>query len=150
MSFHSLYLTLWTDDAKHLIYKLGKLDLPISVINWIIDFLSNWFQRIKLAEGCLSEWGSVPSGVSQGTKLGLWLFVVMINDLVINGACVWKYVDDTTASEVVGKSVVCSAQIIADKVAEWSLANRVQLNNEKCKELRISFVGNKTTFQPIS
>ena len=34
----------------------GKLDLPISVINLIIDFLSNRFQRIKLAEGCFSEW----------------------------------------------------------------------------------------------
>ena len=49
----------------------------------------------------------------------------MINDLVINGACVWKYVDDTTASDVVGKGEVSSAQIIADKVAEWSLANKV-------------------------
>ena len=38
---------------------------------------------------------------------------------------VWKYVDDTTASEVVGKGEVSSAQIIDDKVAEWSLANRV-------------------------
>ena len=73
----------------------------------------------------------------------------MINDLVVNGGCVWKYVDDTTASEVVGKGAVSSAQIIADKVAEWSLTKRVQLNNEKCKELRISFVRNKATFQPI-
>ena len=68
---------------------------------------------------------------------------------VINGACVWKYVDDTTASEVVGKGEISSAQIIADKVAEWSLANRVQLNNEKCKELRISFARNKAIFEPI-
>ena len=90
-----------------------------------------------------------PSGVPQGTKLGPWLFVVMINDLEINGSCVWKYVDDTTASEVVGMGKVSSAQIIADKVAEWSLANRVQLNNEKCKELRISFGRNKATFEPI-
>lgn len=28
------------------------------------------------------------------------------NDLVINGTCVWKYVDDTTASEVVRKGEV--------------------------------------------
>ena len=49
-------------DHTILIYKLGKIDLPISLINWIIDFLSNRFQRIKLGEGCLSEWDSVPSG----------------------------------------------------------------------------------------
>ena len=129
-------------DLIDLIYILGKLNLPICVINWIIDFLSNRFQRIKMAKGCLSEWGSVPSGVLQGTKLGPWLFVAMINDLTINGACVWKFVDNTTASEVVGKGEVSSAQIIADKVVEWSLANRVQLNSEKCKELQISFARN--------
>ena len=42
------------------------LDIPRSIINWIIDFLTNHFQSIKLAHGSLSEWGSVPSGVPQG------------------------------------------------------------------------------------
>ena len=70
-------------DHSILIDKLCKLDIPRSVVNWIIDFLSDRFQRIKLAEGCFSEWGPVPSGVPQGTKLGLWLFVLMINDLDI-------------------------------------------------------------------
>ena len=50
-------------DHNILVHKLTKLDLPNSVINWIIDFLSDRLQRIKLADGCYSEWGSVPSGV---------------------------------------------------------------------------------------
>ena len=49
--------------------KLYKFDLPKTVINWIIDFQSDRLQRIKLDDGCFSEWGSVPSGVPQGTKL---------------------------------------------------------------------------------
>ena len=57
-------------DHKILVNKLCKLSIPTRIINWIIDFLSDRLQRIKLSEGCYSEWGSVPSGVSQGTKLG--------------------------------------------------------------------------------
>ena len=42
-------------DHNILINKLSKLDLPVSVINWIIDFLTDRLKRIKLADGCFSE-----------------------------------------------------------------------------------------------
>ena len=78
----------------------------------------------------LSEWGSVLSGVLQGTKLGHWLFVLMINDLDISSPHLWKFVDDTTALEFVPKGGASNAQCIADRVIQWSHDNRVHLNAE--------------------
>ena len=43
-------------DHGILIDKLSRLELPPSVINWIIDFLTDRFQRVKLADDCFSEW----------------------------------------------------------------------------------------------
>ena len=123
--------------------------LPASIINWIVDFLSDRSQRIKFASECFSEWGSVPAGVPQGTKLGPWLFVLMINDLDTN-AQQWKYVDDTTVLEVVVKGGESHMQAIANRVIEWSHENRVQLNADKCKELMISFAKEQRVFDPIT
>ena len=136
-------------DHKILITKLSTLNLPHSIINWIIDFLTNRQQRTKLAEGCVSEWGLVPSGVPQGTKLGPWLFVIIIIDLSILDAALWKYVDDTTVSEIIPKGQSSSAQEYVDSVADWSADNRFQLNIDKCKEIRISFSKNNADLPPL-
>ena len=139
-------------DHSILCDKLYKLDLPKTVINWIVDFQSDRLQRIKLADGSFSEWDSVPSGVSQRTKLGPWLYLVLVNDLNlcdIKNADMWKYVDDTTTSEVITKGEKSSAQAVVDKVFHWSTVIRVKLNGEKCKELRISFLKDQPVFDPI-
>ena len=58
----------------------------------------------------------------QGTKLGPWLFLIMINDLVVKNARLWKYVDDTTISEKVAKGelIISNAQRTKDRVVQWS------------------------------
>lgn len=88
----------------------------------------------------------------QGTKLVPWLFLVLINDLHLSDTLnvqLWKYVDDTTTSEVAAKGCESNVQQLADRVAQWSSDNRVKLNSDKCKERRISFGKNQPEFQPI-
>ena len=73
--------------------KLGELGLPNGILRWTLDFLICRKQRVKLGRDCSSEWKNVPAGVPQGTKLGPWLFLLMIDDIEVTNSNLWKYVD---------------------------------------------------------
>ncbi|PFX20627.1 RNA-directed DNA polymerase from mobile element jockey [Stylophora pistillata] len=68
-------------DHTLLARKVFSLSIPKSVACWVADFLTDRRQRVKLSRDCSSEWGPLPAGVPQSTKLGPWLFLLMISDL---------------------------------------------------------------------
>lgn len=74
----------------------------------------------------------------------------MIDDLAITNASLWKFVDDTTASEVVKKGHPSGAQNTTNQVIGWSKKNRLILNTDKCKELQIGFPSVQRDFDPVS
>ena len=115
-------------DHQILIRKLNTYDIPEMVISWITDFLTSRKQRVKLGHDCLSEWGLVPAGVPQGTKLGPWLFIVMINELDVPTTDLWKYVDDTTISETISKNQDSHIQAAVDTLANRVTADKFQVS----------------------
>lgn len=138
-------------DHSLLIKKLSQYGINPRIINWICDFLSKRSQRVKIADDCFSEWKTVPAGVPQGTKLGPWLFLVMINDLQIPSANdIFKYVDDTTIHEIIKKEEESAMQTSINEVSEWSNLNKFQLHPKKCKELRISFAKTPRTYAELN
>ena len=137
-------------DHQILVDKILSLRMPRGVACWVCDFLSNRFQRVKLSNDCFSEWGAVPSGVPQGTKLGPWLFHSMINDLNPPDAHSWKYVDDTNLAEVVQRSGQSHMQKTVTDVEKWPIVNKLQLNADKCHEMIIVFTKEKHQFDTIT
>ena len=71
-----------------------------ALLNWIAAFLTNRKQAVKI-DGVLSDWKTVKGGVPQGTKLGVILFIVMTNNLLCNWNLRSKFVDDTSALEII-------------------------------------------------
>ena len=85
----------------------------------------------------------------EGTKLGPWLFVIMINDLRVNNSNIWKFVDDTTLDEIVRKNGTSNVQTRIDDFATQISDDKFKLNETKCKEMRIGFCKPKANFEPI-
>ena len=73
----------------------------------------------------------------------------MINDLDIPGSDLWKYVDDTTVLETISKVQESNTQNAIDTFSIRATVNKFELNEPKCKELRISFSTKPTSFDPI-
>ena len=105
------------------------------------DFLRSRYQCVKLKSDCFSDFKPVPAGIPQGTRIGPWLFLAVINDLTSSNAPspMWKFADDTTVSETVPKFGASVLQDTVHDVLRWSNDNRFKLNSLKCKELRIDF-----------
>ncbi|KAL9960492.1 hypothetical protein ACROYT_G033960 [Oculina patagonica] len=131
-------------DHQTLIAKLLSLEVKPTSLNWIIDFLRDRQQRVKL-HGTFSTWLNVTAGVPQGTQLGPWLFLAMINDLDLPGESMlmWKFADDTTISEI------SNLQHAVDHVNKWSQENHLQLNPRKCKEMLTCFKRSPPLYNPV-
>ena len=113
------------------------LDIQRGILCWIIDFLKDRKQRVKLERDCKSECGDIPDGVPQGTKLGPWLFILMIDDINTGDTEIWNYLDDTIIAKPVVKNQACTIQDSAKDLVAKSNENKFQLNERKCKVMRI-------------
>ena len=88
-------------DHSILITRLITLGVPAYIIRWIFSFLDKRQQRVKIGT-ILSTWLQLNGGMPQGTWLGPLTFVILIDGLKLE-CLVHKFIDDTTASEILKK-----------------------------------------------
>ena len=85
-------------DINVAIHKLLTVQVRPELLTWIGDFPSGRQQCVKHHD-TLSEWLRTTCGVPQGTKIGLVVFLAMVNQVATSAPRRWKYVDDITTGE---------------------------------------------------
>ena len=115
------------------------MDVSPVLVGWIAAFLTNRQQAVKI-EDITSEWRTLKGGIPQGTKLGVILFAVMTNDLIIDWPLRIKFVDDTTALEIIPRNSISLLNHVATDIHEFASTHNMKLNPGKCKEMSINFM----------
>ena len=119
--------------------KIYSLDIPRG---WHIRWSTSCHISISAERSLrtVSLGRHIPAGIPQRTKLGPWLFLLMLNDLRVPQVETWKYVDDTTVAEIVLHDASDDAQAAVKVTEDWFKAHKMQLNAEKCKVMVIDFI----------
>ena len=79
-----------------LIHKLKNIGIQGDVLLWFKSYLQNRQQRVVI-NNLQSEWANIKAGVPQGSILGPLLFLIYINDIVLNiDINIKLFADDTT------------------------------------------------------
>ena len=68
-------------DLVILIKKVWQTRVDPAILTWIAAFLTNQKQAVRIG-GTLYHWKTLKRGVPQGTKLGVFLFRVLTNNLL--------------------------------------------------------------------
>lgn len=121
-------------DRFILISKLRNLNLAPCILNWIINFLSNRTQAVKI-DNAVSSFLPINMGVIQGSALGPSLFSIMLSDLrpLSLSNVYFKYADDTNL--LVPEKSDVSLTLEFDNLKIWAKNNKLPINFSKTKEL---------------
>ena len=139
---------VWHDG---LILKLKAAGVAGKVLAWFNSYLSGRKQRVFLP-GVASDWAYIRAGVPQGSILGPLLFLLFINDIVLDiESNIRLFADDTSLYIIVDDPVTAANCLNADleKNSKWADTWIVSFNPTKTESLLISRKLNKLNHPPI-
>ena len=122
-----------------LVHKLQAAGISGNFLHWLINYLSNRKQRVVLP-GVQSKWNFIYAGVPQGSILGPLLFLLYINDIVVDIRSSIRLLADTSLYIIVDDPDHAAQLLNADlnKITKWAETWLVKFNPGKTESLLIS------------
>uniref|UniRef100_A0A670IGJ8 Reverse transcriptase domain-containing protein n=1 Tax=Podarcis muralis TaxID=64176 RepID=A0A670IGJ8_PODMU len=134
-----------------LVPKLLDLGLPPCLCRWILDFLSNHSQRVRLGSHVSADL-ITNTGMPQGCVLSPLLYTLYTADCAPKYPSnkIIKFTNDTTVVGLItaGEGEAAYRKEV-EQLGEWCRKNNLLLNLKKTKEIIVDFRKCKLNIQPL-
>ncbi|KAK7884028.1 hypothetical protein WMY93_027151 [Mugilogobius chulae] len=147
----SVSCNTWTTAELRLIEKLAELGIPTPTCNWILDFLIERPQVVRIGQR-VSDQLTLSTGSPQGCCLSPKLFTLYTHDCVSkhNNTIIIKYADDTTILGLIRGGDESGYRSTVKNIVNYGDENNLILNIDKTKEVVIDFRRNLPAPKPLT
>uniref|UniRef100_A0A669BIH3 Reverse transcriptase domain-containing protein n=1 Tax=Oreochromis niloticus TaxID=8128 RepID=A0A669BIH3_ORENI len=147
IDFSSAFNTI---HPSQLIRKLTDLGISSLICKWLLDYLTNRPQHVRLDNRCSSTI-TMNTGVPQGCVMSPFLYSLFTHDCrpADGSNTIIKFADDTTVIGLISDNDETAYREEVDRLAEWCDRNNLLLNTEKTKELIVDYRRNADPHPPI-
>ncbi|KAI4872612.1 hypothetical protein NFI96_024597, partial [Prochilodus magdalenae] len=137
IDFSSAFITII---PQHLIGRLGVLGLNTSLCNWVLDFLTDRPQSVRIGHN-ISSTTTLSTGAHQSCVLSPLLFTLLTHDCAAkhNTNHIVKFADDTSVVGLITKNNETAYREEVQRLTDWCRTNNLSLNVDKTKEKVVDF-----------
>ena len=125
---------------RGLIHKLEAIGIRGNLLQWFRDYLKDRKQAVVI-KGDQSEYANIVAGVPQGSVLGPLLFLIFINDIILEIESTIKlFADDTSMYSYLEDLNIQTETLNSDliKISEWANRWKVTFNQTKTELMIVS------------
>ena len=133
---------------RRLVKQVESFGIHGKALEWIDGFLMNRRQKVR-ANGEISDFKPVKSGVPQGSILGPVLFTIYVNDIPSQlESIISMYADDTKLyAAITSESSINSLKSDLKILEAWAKLMQMRFHPAKCKVMHLGKNNPKTTYQ---